>query len=147
MFAAFPTESRAAVIHAVLRGSAVVVSADTAVSRFLDDGSGGMPGALGRWADGFASASLRPIPPVWCSWHQYYSDVTEANVLADLDAMEALDLVVGIVQIDDSYEAITTDGAPPQPPAPSSPARSPGRGPFPGANQASARPWRPHQRI
>ena len=109
VFGAFPTESRASVIHAVLRDSAVVVSADAPVSRFLDDGAGGVPGALGRWADGFTAASLRPIPPVWCSWYQYYSDVTEADVLANLDAMSALDLGVGIVQIDDGYEACVGD--------------------------------------
>jgi alpha-galactosidase len=109
VFGAFPTESRVPVIHAVLRDSAVVVSADAPVSRVLDDGPGGVPGALGRWADGFAATSLRSIPPVWCSWYQYYSDVTEANVLANLDAMAALDLGVGIVQIDDGYEACVGD--------------------------------------
>jgi putative transposase len=35
----------------------------------------------------------------------------------------------------------------PQPPAPPAPARSPGRGPLHGADQAPARPRRPHQRI
>jgi transposase InsO family protein len=34
--------------------------------------------------------------------------------------------------------------APSQPPAPPAPARSPGRRPFAGADQAPARPWRPH---
>ena len=63
VFGAFPTESRVPVIHAVLRGSAVVVSADAPVSRLLDDGPGGVPGALGRWADGFAAASAPARSP------------------------------------------------------------------------------------
>jgi len=41
-------------------------------------------------------------------------------------------------------DALQRAPTPPQPPAPPAPARSPGRGPFPGADQAPARPRRPH---
>lgn len=57
-----------------------------------------------------AHSSLRPgrlrqIPSVWCSWYQCCSEVTAADVLANLDAMKELDLPVGVVPIDDGYEA------------------------------------------
>jgi alpha-galactosidase len=101
------------VIQAALRGPALVVSADAPVSELVDPAAAGLQGALGRWADGFAAeARLPPVPvmpPVWCSWYQYFSDVTEADVLANLDAMASLDLPVGIVQVDDGYEACVGD--------------------------------------
>jgi alpha-galactosidase len=101
------------VIRAVLRGPALVVSADAPVTELALTGPGGMPAALGRWADGFSSDAGLPrvpvMPPVWCSWYQYFSDVTEADVLANLDAMTSLDLPVGVVQLDDGYEACVGD--------------------------------------
>jgi alpha-galactosidase len=101
------------VIQAELRDSALVVSSDAPVTERADSGPGGLPGALGRWADGFSAAAGLPrvpvMPSVWCSWYQYFSDVTERDVLANLDAMAALDLRVGIVQIDDGYESCVGD--------------------------------------
>ena len=78
-------------------------------------GPGGIEGALSRWADAFTvrcglqPGSPRQIPPLWCSWYQYYSEVTAADVLANLDAMKEFDLPVGVVQIDDGYEAAPGD--------------------------------------
>ena len=43
--------------------------------------------------------------------------------------------------------ALQRTTTPPQPPTPPTPARPPHRRPLPGADQASARPRRPHQRI
>ena len=92
------------VIQAVLSGSALVISADAPVAELASPAPGGLPAALGRWADGFSSGAGLPrapvMPPMWCSWYQYFSDVTERDVLANLDAMASLDLPVGIVQID-----------------------------------------------
>lgn len=102
-------------IQAALRGNHLVVSADGPVTSLFDAGPGGNEGALSRWADAFTvrsglqPGSLRQIPPVWCSWYQYYSEVTAAGVLANLDAMEEFDLPVGVVQIDDGYEAAPGD--------------------------------------
>jgi alpha-galactosidase len=101
------------VIQAVPRGSALVIAADAPVTELASSGPGGLPAALGRWADGFSADAGLPrvpvMPPVWCSWYQYFSDVTEGDVLANLDAMASLDLPVGIVQIDDGYEACVGD--------------------------------------
>jgi alpha-galactosidase len=76
---------------------------------------GGLPGALGGWAGAFAAGAglrpgaLRPVPPVWCSWYQYYSAVTEADILANLAAMDELAVPAGVVQIDDGYQAAPGD--------------------------------------
>jgi alpha-galactosidase len=110
--------SRVPVIQAVLRGSDLIVCADAPVTTTQDHGPGALPGALGRWADGFAAkagaspgpgSTLRPIPPVWCSWYQYFSGATEADVLANLTAMDTLRVPAGVVQIDDGYQACTGD--------------------------------------
>jgi alpha-galactosidase len=72
-------------------------------------------GALARWGAGFADRAgispggLRAVPPVWCSWYQYYAGVTEEDILANLAAMDALDVPVGVVQIDDGYQAAPGD--------------------------------------
>jgi alpha-galactosidase len=110
VFGARQTNSRVPLIQARLRGEELVVSADAPVTATQDHGPGGMPGALGRWADRFAPGlPLRAIPPVWCSWYQYYSDVTQADVLANLAAMDEHGVPVGVVQIDDGYESCPGD--------------------------------------
>jgi len=112
VFAAADVSARVPVIRAVLSGERLTVTADAPVTRFADDGPGGVPGALGRWADRSGlrpPGGLRQIPPVWCSWYQYYSALTEADVTANLAAMSALRLPVGVVQIDDGYELCVGD--------------------------------------
>lgn len=117
VFGARDPGGRVPVIRAVLRGRDLVVSADAPVT-VTRDGPGPLPCALGRWADDFATRiglgpgsgwALRQIPPVWCSWYQYYSAATEADILANLAAMDALRIPVGVVQIDDGYEACPGD--------------------------------------
>jgi alpha-galactosidase len=123
VFVAADVSGRVPVLEAVLRGSALVVSADAPVRQHADDGPGGIQGALGRWAGSLAAGSLaagsvaapvagrplRAIPPVWCSWYQYYSGVTQADVLWNLALMDTLSLPVEIVQVDDGYEACVGD--------------------------------------
>jgi alpha-galactosidase len=96
-------------IRAVARGSLVVVRADGLIERRTDGGPGGIDGALGRWAEAYAARTgvppPRPAPTIWCSWYHYFTKVTEADVLENLDAMDELDLPVDVVQIDDGYEA------------------------------------------
>jgi alpha-galactosidase len=96
-------------IRAVARGSLVVVRADGRIERRTDGGPGGIDGALGRWAEAYAARTgvppPRPAPTIWCSWYHYFTKVTEADVLENLDTMDELDLPVDVVQIDDGYEA------------------------------------------
>ncbi|MFD1046890.1 hypothetical protein ACFQ1S_15730, partial [Kibdelosporangium lantanae] len=48
-------------------------------------------------------AAPRPAPTIWCSWYQYFTKVTEANVDANLALMG--DLPIDVVQVDDGYQA------------------------------------------
>jgi alpha-galactosidase len=115
IFAAPDASRRVPVIRARFRDGHLVVTADGPVGHTTDTGPGGLTGALGRWAEGFAAqadvpqARLRPIPPVWCSWYQYYDSVTEADIAANLAAMGELGLGFGVVQIDDGYQAAPGD--------------------------------------
>jgi alpha-galactosidase len=93
----------------------VQVSADGPVSHTADAGPGGLTGALGRWGERFAAragvpaGALRPVPPGWCSWYQYYAAVTQEDILTNLAAMDHLSLDIGVVQIDDGYQAAPGD--------------------------------------
>ncbi|HZB50285.1 MAG TPA: hypothetical protein VE547_14420, partial [Mycobacteriales bacterium] len=94
-------------IRAERRGDRLVVSADGPVLESAH--AGGLPGALAAWADGAAAAAgvgpLRPAPTIWCSWYHYFTRVTEADMVENLDAMDRLDLPVDVVQLDDGYQA------------------------------------------
>jgi alpha-galactosidase len=96
------------------RSSAAHATSDAAERPPVTDG---IPGALAAWADEFAGGpavgergvTRRPVPPVWCSWYQYFERATEDDILRNVDAMAGLDLPVEIVQIDDGYQACTGD--------------------------------------
>jgi alpha-galactosidase len=115
VFAAAPGADPIPSIRADVRAGEVIVSADGPVQRIADpDPPSGRPDraaqdALGRWADGYAAAlgvSLRPeSPTVWCSWYQYFEEVTEEAMAENLAAMDDLALAVDVVQIDDGYQA------------------------------------------
>ncbi|MGH3166548.1 MAG: glycoside hydrolase family 36 protein, partial [Trebonia sp.] len=109
------------VIRASLRDGLLAVTADTPhfTERSLVHPPGspgsapdGIPAALAAWGEEFTSGwpvPPRAIPPVWCSWYQYFERATEADILANVDAMAALDLPVEVVQIDDGYQACPGD--------------------------------------
>lgn len=96
-------------IRAQLRERELVVSADGAVEATVDDGPDGMYGALARFAERYTARvgrpSLRPVPPIWASWYQYFTEFTQQDLDRNLDAMERLELPVGIVRIDDAFQA------------------------------------------
>jgi alpha-galactosidase len=68
-----------------------------------------LPAALAAWADSFAAAHAVPAPRTaptgWCSWYQYFTDVTEADVDENLAAIAKEDLPIQVVQIDDGWQA------------------------------------------
>jgi hypothetical protein len=72
------------------------------VRQLVDDGPGGLDGALGRWAEGHAAGvgvgPIRPAPTIWCSRYHYFERVTEQDILENLDAIEELELPVDVVQ-------------------------------------------------
>jgi alpha-galactosidase len=96
-------------IRADAHGSRVLLAADGEVEHAVDDGPGGVQGALGRWADRYAAgcgvSPLRAAPTLWCSWYHYFGGVTEVDVQENLRALDELDLAVDVVQVDDGYQA------------------------------------------
>ena len=48
---------------------------------------------------------MRPAPTVWCSWYRYFLDVTEADILENLEEIGAHELPVDVVQIDDGWQS------------------------------------------
>ena len=94
-------------IRALADGGVLRVSADGE----MDESSygGGLWAALETWADSVAGrAEVSPLPSLpagWCTWYHYFKEVREEDVLENLAAMARLDLEVGIVQIDDGYQA------------------------------------------
>ncbi|MET9830908.1 glycoside hydrolase family 36 protein [Streptomyces sp. NPDC006385] len=65
--------------------------------------------ALADWADSLHLPTPRPAPTVWCSWYEYFTDVTEDDIHENLRAMETLDLPIDVVQIDDGYQKALGD--------------------------------------
>lgn len=93
-------------IRASVHDGHLVVTADGEVTTTTD--TGGLDTALRDHADRVARdldvAPPRPVGTGWCSWYGYWQDVTEADVLANLAAIDDLDLAVDTVQIDDGYQ-------------------------------------------
>ncbi|WP_405394823.1 glycoside hydrolase family 36 protein [Microbispora hainanensis] len=102
--------SRVPVIEARPYGGRVVIASDAPVEH--TEHQGGLEAALAHWGTGFAEQAgvrLRPSPTVWCSWYQYFSQVTQEDVAENLTAMDELALPVDVVQIDDGYQAAPGD--------------------------------------
>lgn len=49
--------------------------------------------------------SPRRAPTVWCSWYHYFTDVTAADIVENLDGIRQHDLPVEVIQIDDGWQA------------------------------------------
>lgn len=98
-------------IRAVVRGSVVEVAADGDVEIRLEQST--VDVAFARWADSVADklelAAPRPAPTTWCSWYQYFTEVTSSDVDRNLRLMDSLDLPVDVVQVDDGYQAAIGD--------------------------------------
>lgn len=96
-------------LRAELIDGRVVVSADDPDGVEELAVAGPLQAGLVAWADGFAARAgvgpLRSAPTAWCSWYHYFTGVTEADVLENLDAIGASELPVDVVQIDDGWQA------------------------------------------
>ncbi|WP_416982866.1 glycoside hydrolase family 36 protein [Streptomyces sp. T028] len=64
---------------------------------------------LAEWAFGLGVPAPRPAPTVWCSWYEYFTEVTEDDIHENLRAMDTLDLPIDVVQIDDGYQKALGD--------------------------------------
>jgi alpha-galactosidase len=99
--------SRVPTIRAGLTDGELIVIADGPV-RAVSAPS--VDAALAVWATDFAAGTtVRAAPTVWCSWYHYFTDVSEADVLENLDALGPADLPVDVVQIDDGWQAEVGD--------------------------------------
>ena len=102
-------------IRTQLRGAHVVVSAGGPVTVTLADRRG--PYAVERALAAYGDRSARQLgtpaprqsPTVWCSWYHYFQEVTEADVLENVDAIARLDLPVDVVQLDGGWEPCVGD--------------------------------------
>jgi alpha-galactosidase len=98
-------------IRATVVAERIVVSADGAVdvrTEHADSDDNALAAALEAVGDGLGAASdarVAAAPTVWCSWYQYFLEVAEADILENLRAIDALELPVDVVQIDDGWEA------------------------------------------
>lgn len=91
-------------IRAAVHGDRVVVSADGEVTESRH--AGDLQTALGEWATSYAGdLTIRSAPTIWCSWYHYFTAVTEADIVENLDQMDRLELPVEVVQLDDGYQS------------------------------------------
>jgi alpha-galactosidase len=86
----------------------LVVTADAAVSIIGVDAASGIDAAKGAFAAAFARASgvtgVRGAPAIWCSWYDYFSGITDADVDENLRAIVGRELPVEVIQLDDGYQ-------------------------------------------
>lgn len=89
--------------------SRLVITSDRPCAITLTQASGGVGGAQAQFADGYAAAalagrSLRSAPTIWCSWYQYFTAVTEADMIENLEAICTGQLPIDVIQLDDGYQ-------------------------------------------
>jgi alpha-galactosidase len=93
-------------IRACLRGHTLVITADgpvltTTMPNRLEDTLATLGDLLGAGQQ----ARLRTAPTVWCSWYHYFVDVTQSDIIENLEAIGTHDLPVNVVQVDDGWSA------------------------------------------
>jgi alpha-galactosidase len=106
VYSAQTPAARVPSIRARLTGRTLEVTADGPVR--VDRVPGTLNQALARLGERLGATmgvAVRPAPTVWCSWYHYFLEVTESDIVENLEAIEALDLPVDVVQVDDGWEA------------------------------------------
>jgi alpha-galactosidase len=109
-------EASPLVAWALLDGVALAAGAERALHPLWL--AAGDPGRIyseyaALWGAESSARATTPAPAGWCSWYQYFSSVTPADVRANLGAASAHDLHV--VQIDDGYQSEIGDWLAPRP--------------------------------
>lgn len=100
-------------IRAVQRGERVIISTDEAGQVRLTEFESALA-ALADFGEQFATSAgvqMRPAPTVWCTWYRYFLDVTEQDVLENLREIDARELPVDVIQIDDGWQSHIGDWA------------------------------------
>ncbi|HWR85525.1 MAG TPA: glycoside hydrolase family 36 protein [Rhodoglobus sp.] len=99
-------------LRAEWRGDRIVVSADDDADLVVESG----PEAFGdRFGAGMGARTGAADPGVWCSWYHYFEQVTSADILENLAAIERERLPVDVVQIDDGWSLGTGEWTRPNP--------------------------------
>ncbi|MGH8881373.1 MAG: glycoside hydrolase family 36 protein [Stackebrandtia sp.] len=97
-------------ITAAVDGEELVIAADGPVTRRT---ATDMDAALCDFGDRYARQAgvgeIRPAPTAWCSWYHYFTQVTEADIVENLDALDTAELAVDVVQIDDGWQTAVGD--------------------------------------
>lgn len=115
-------------IRATWSGDRVRVEASAPVQTWSTDaGTSAAPAgtatpgsaALEAYGDRFGAASGARLgasaPRVWCTWYRYFEEVTAADVVENLHAIEERRLPVDVVQIDDGWSLGTGEWTAPNP--------------------------------
>lgn len=94
-------------IQATLEGSTLVVRADDEVhtQRSADGIGAALAGFAESYMDRTERPTLRSVPAMWASWYHYFTEFTEADARENLDAMDKFDLDIGVVRLDDAFQA------------------------------------------
>ncbi|MFA9444637.1 glycoside hydrolase family 36 protein [Egicoccus sp. AB-alg6-2] len=110
-YAVTSAAERVASIRTRLVGDRLLVDADGPL--VVDEVDGDVETALRTFGDRFAADNALPpprsAPTVWCSWYHYFLDVTEDDVVENLRAIEAADLPVDVIQLDDGWASQVGD--------------------------------------
>lgn len=94
-------------IRARLDGDRVLVSANGPLDeRGLEPDIGSALASIGGALAGVMRARpIHALGPGWCSWYGYWHEITDAVLDANIRAIDRLGLDVGVIQIDDGYQA------------------------------------------
>ena len=111
MYAARPSREEVVSIRARLYDDRLVVRGNGPVDVTVV--AEGLGAALTGYGDRLraraAQVPVRPAPTVWCTWYQYFLDVTQQDVSENVRALDELDLPVDVVQVDDGWQAEVGD--------------------------------------
>jgi alpha-galactosidase len=105
--AATPTDE-IPVIRATRDGNGLVLSAAGDVEVRWSDPAGGIRSAQAAFGERVRQSAghsqIRPAPTIWCSWYQYFTAVTEADIVENIAEIDRLQLPVDVIQLDDGYQ-------------------------------------------
>lgn len=106
VYATAPDSPHVASIRARLVGEEIVVEADGPVAPTVEHATLGT--ALAAFGDDVGrhrGVTVAPAPSVWCTWYQYFLEVTQRDVERNLEALAASAIPVDVVQVDDGWES------------------------------------------
>lgn len=107
------------VVQAYVDGKNIRVMAEEGIEHTIYDGSGGLNGALRRWAANYAEEShvdeIEMPPAVWNSWLAYFENVTDEKIMENVQEIKKRELPVDVIQLDDGYQRAWGDWLEPKP--------------------------------